>query len=156
MNERVKFIARYLQKDEPFNALCEHAGVSRKTGCKWLERYDAGGVAALIDRSRAPQSHPHAVGAEIVELILAARRRHRAGGRGSCSWYSNASSPRAPGRWRAPSVTSSANTGSFVGGAAAAVARRTASASPTMQRRTRSGVRISKATSRLVRRAVIR
>jgi putative transposase len=76
MNERVKLIARYLQKNEPFNALCEHAGVSRKTGYKWVERYDAGGVAALIDRSRAPQSHPHAVAAEIVELILAARRRH--------------------------------------------------------------------------------
>ena len=76
MNERVKFIARYLQKDEPFAALCEHAGVSRKTGYKWVARYDAGGVAALIDRSRAPQSHPHAVAAEIVALILAARRRH--------------------------------------------------------------------------------
>ena len=76
MNERVKFIARYLQKDEPFSTLCDLAGVSRKTGYKWVERYEAGGVAALEDRSRAPQSHPHAVPAEIVELILAARRRH--------------------------------------------------------------------------------
>jgi len=76
MNERVKFIARYLQNDEPFSAVCEAVGVSRKTGYKWVERYEAGGVAALVDRSRAPQSHPHAVAAEIVELILAARRRH--------------------------------------------------------------------------------
>ena len=69
MSERVKFIARYLQKDEPFSVLCDHAGVSRKTGYKWVERYEAGGVAALVDRSRAPQSHPHAVAADIVEAI---------------------------------------------------------------------------------------
>ena len=76
MNERVKFIARYLQNEEPFSELCEHAGVSRKTGYKWVERYDTGGVAALVDRSRAPRSHPHAVPAAVVERILATRRRH--------------------------------------------------------------------------------
>jgi putative transposase len=76
MNERVKFIAWYLQQEEPFTALCEHAGVSRKTGYKWVERYDAGGVAALLDRSRAPRSHPHAVTAEIIDAIVTVRRRH--------------------------------------------------------------------------------
>jgi len=76
MNERVKFIARYLAKEEPFVALCARAGVSPKTGYKWVERYNAGGVAALVDRSRAPQSHPHAVASEVVERILAVRRRH--------------------------------------------------------------------------------
>ena len=76
MNERVRFIARYLQKEEPFSALCEHAGISRKTGYKWVERYDAGGVGALVDKSRAPRSHPHAVSSAVVELIVATRRRH--------------------------------------------------------------------------------
>jgi helix-turn-helix protein len=76
MNERVKFIVRCLEKDEPFGAPCAHTGVSRKTGYKWVERYEAGAVAALIDRSRALQPHPHAVTAEIVEPILAARQRH--------------------------------------------------------------------------------
>lgn len=41
MNERVKFSARYLQKDEPFSALSERAGVSRKTGYKWVEAPNA-------------------------------------------------------------------------------------------------------------------
>src|SRR5258706_15985584 len=76
MNERVKFIARYLQQDEPFNVLCERAGVSRKTGYKWVERYEGGGVVALIDRSRAPLSHPHAVSAATRDAIVALRRRH--------------------------------------------------------------------------------
>jgi putative transposase len=76
MNERVKFIARYLEKDEPFNALCETAGISRKTGYKWVDRYETSGVVALVDRSRAPLSHPHAVPAAVVETIVALRRRH--------------------------------------------------------------------------------
>jgi transposase-like protein len=80
MNERVKFIAQYLQKEEPFSVLCHHAGINRKTGYKWVERYEAGGVAALVDRSRAPRSHPHAVAASLVETIVAIRRRHPRGG----------------------------------------------------------------------------
>jgi transposase InsO family protein len=76
MNERVKFIARYLQNEEPFAALCEDAGISRKTGYKWVERYEQGGVRALVDRSRAPRSHPHAVPAAIIDAIVALRRRH--------------------------------------------------------------------------------
>jgi putative transposase len=66
MNERVKFLARYLAGDVPFASLCEAAGISRKTGYKWVDRYDWGGVAALVDRSRAPLSHPHAVATGIV------------------------------------------------------------------------------------------
>ena len=76
MNERVKFIARYLQDDEPLTTLCASLGISRKTGYKWIDRYEAGGVAALEDRSRAPRSHPHAVAADVVERILAMRRQH--------------------------------------------------------------------------------
>lgn len=76
MNERVKFIARYLQDEESFTSLCTASGISRKTGYKWVDRYETGGVAALADQSRASRSHPHAVGEDIIELILAARRRH--------------------------------------------------------------------------------
>jgi putative transposase len=75
MNERVKFIARYLQNEEAFVALCADAGISRKTGYKWVERYEAGGVAALVDRSRAPRSHRYAVPASIIDAIVALRRR---------------------------------------------------------------------------------
>jgi hypothetical protein len=36
MNERVKFIARYPQREESFLALCLEAGISRKSGYKWV------------------------------------------------------------------------------------------------------------------------
>lgn len=76
MNERVKFIASYLEAGEPFSCLCERYGVSRKTGYKWVERYDSDGVSGLEARSRAPLSHPHAVAGEVVEKILRIRKNH--------------------------------------------------------------------------------
>ena len=79
MNERVKFIARYVQHEESFAALCEAAGISRKTGYQWVARYDAGGGAALVDRSRPRSSHPHAVAIAVVEQVLAARGRSQFG-----------------------------------------------------------------------------
>ena len=76
MKERVRFIARYLEAGEPFSSLCERFGVSRKTGYKWVDRYESNGLAGLEERSRAPLSHPHAIGAVVVERILAVRKRH--------------------------------------------------------------------------------
>lgn len=76
MNERVMFIADYLQDDEPFSELCARARISRKTGYKWVERYQVLGVKGLVDRSRAPLSRPHTVPATVVEKIVAVRRRH--------------------------------------------------------------------------------
>lgn len=76
MSERVKFIAAYLEYEASFTDLCLDFGVSRKTGYKWVRRYEADGPAALEERSRAPLTHPNAVAADVVEIILAIRRRH--------------------------------------------------------------------------------
>jgi transposase InsO family protein len=79
MNERVKFIAACLARDgsnETFAELCDRFGISEKSGYKWLKRYGEGGVANLAERSRAPRSHPHSVVQEVVDVLLAARRRH--------------------------------------------------------------------------------
>ena len=76
MDERVKFVAAMLEAEESFLELCERFGISRKQGYKWKERYELGGVEALADRSRAPHSHPHAVSADVAELVVAARRKH--------------------------------------------------------------------------------
>jgi len=76
MNERIKFIAAHLDAEQPFTALCERFGISRKTGYKWVERYESGGVKELVDRSRAPLSHPHAVSEEVIAEFVSARRQH--------------------------------------------------------------------------------
>lgn len=76
MNERLRFVAAMLEAEESFRELCERFGISRKQGYKWKERYEEGGVAALVDRSRAPHSHAHAVSEDVQQLLLAARRKH--------------------------------------------------------------------------------
>ena len=76
MSERLKFVAAYLEYEASFSDLCRDFGVSRKTGYKWVRRYEADGAAALEERSRAPHAHPNAVPAAIVEAVLSIRRRH--------------------------------------------------------------------------------
>jgi len=76
MSERVKFIAAYLEYEANFSDLCLDFGISRKTGYKWIRRYQAEGVSALEEMSRAPHAHPNAVAADIVQSIVAIRRRH--------------------------------------------------------------------------------
>ncbi len=77
VDERVQFVALYRrEKSRNMSALCEAFGVSRKTGYKWLKRYEEGGPAALEDRSRAPIDHPNAVTPGTRELLLEERRLH--------------------------------------------------------------------------------
>jgi len=56
--------------------LCELYGVSRKTGYKWLARYEQEGFSGLEDRSRTAHRLPHRMAPEVADRILALRRRH--------------------------------------------------------------------------------
>ena len=76
MSERVKFIAAYLEHEASFTDLCRDFGVSRKTGYKWVRRYERDGPRALEDLSRAPHTHPNAVAESVVRAILSLRRQH--------------------------------------------------------------------------------
>jgi len=51
--------------------------VSRKTIYKWVNRYEAEGPTGLEERSRAPLRHPNATASDMVERILAVKRRHQ-------------------------------------------------------------------------------
>jgi transposase InsO family protein len=76
VEKRMRFVTEIEIGDESMTALCRRFGLSRKTGYKWLERYRLDGLDGLADRSRAPQAHPQAVAAEIVERCLSVRRTH--------------------------------------------------------------------------------
>lgn len=58
LDQRVRFIAEYLKGYFPFSELCLEFSISRKTGYKWVERYEQEGSAGLADRSRRPHSYP--------------------------------------------------------------------------------------------------
>jgi transposase InsO family protein len=55
---------------------CARYGISRKTGYKWLGRFEEGGRLGLQDRSRAPHRCPHRIGRDVAAVICAARRQH--------------------------------------------------------------------------------
>jgi len=55
--------------------LCRRHGVSRKTGYKWLNRYEAEGPDGLADRSHRPLSCSHATDPRVIEAAIELRRR---------------------------------------------------------------------------------
>src|SRR3954468_21531578 len=76
VDERMRFVIAVEEQGESFAALCRRFEVSRKTGYKWLGRYQELGVEGLGELSRAPHQHPQAVLAEIAERCIAVRRAH--------------------------------------------------------------------------------
>ena len=56
--------------------LCERYGVSRKTGYKWIARYEREGLDGLRERSRAPHHCPHRIAADVAAAICAGRQQH--------------------------------------------------------------------------------
>jgi putative transposase len=76
LDERLQFVGEYLKGRREMTELCRDFGISRKTGYKWLERYQADGPQGLHDRSRAPHHHPQAIGDDVAQVLLAKRRAH--------------------------------------------------------------------------------
>nr|WP_240349613.1 helix-turn-helix domain-containing protein [Pseudomonas putida] len=52
MGLKLLFIADYLKGPPSFSALCQAYEISRKTGYKWIERYEKEGPAGLEEHSR--------------------------------------------------------------------------------------------------------
>lgn len=59
-----------------FTELCDHYQIRRKTGYKWVHRYEEDGAAGVEDRARSPRRSPSKVPLEIEEAILTVRREH--------------------------------------------------------------------------------
>ena len=76
MDERVQFISDYQRQLWTMTELCDRYSVSRKTGYKWLARYDEEGPAGLTNRSSRPQQSPQATHEDMVAAIVALRKRH--------------------------------------------------------------------------------
>lgn len=76
MNEKTQFIADYLRGTLGMTELCNHYGISRKTGYKWIDRYLKQGPQGLEERARAPRTCPHKTPEKLERLIVEARRLH--------------------------------------------------------------------------------
>ena len=101
VEQRERFIRDHRLDLYAMAELCARYGVSRKTGYKWLARFEAGGRSGLRDRSRALHHRPHRIPRDIAAVICAARRQHPSWGPAKLlAWLE----PRHPGsQW--PSVS---------------------------------------------------
>jgi putative transposase len=102
VQERIEFAADHTGGLYSMTELCARYGISRKTGYKWLNRFQESGRAGLEDRSRAPHHCPHKISEELADLLCSARRKHPDWGPGKLLDFLT---PRHPGiEWPAVST----------------------------------------------------
>jgi transposase InsO family protein len=76
VDQKTQFISEYLRHTISVAELCRRYGVSRKTGYKWIDRYETDGPSGLDDRSRRPITSPFSMPQSVADAIIAARRHH--------------------------------------------------------------------------------
>lgn len=79
MDLRLEFVTR-LSTGERMVDLCAEYGISKKTACKYAARYREQGIAGLGDKPRIAKVIPHKTAPEVVEVLVAERKRHRSWG----------------------------------------------------------------------------
>jgi len=76
IEERMKFVAAWKSGGWSMTDLRREFGISRKTGYKYLERYDREGLDALKDRSGARKHQTHVIRDKLVDMVVKARKQH--------------------------------------------------------------------------------
>jgi len=74
--ERMKFIVAWKTGGWSMSELCREFNISRKTGYKYLNRYEDDGLDGLKDRSHIAHTQPHKTREKLTELIVEMRQEH--------------------------------------------------------------------------------
>jgi putative transposase len=101
MDQKTQFVSEYLRDSLSFTELCQRYHISRKTGYKWIARYEAEGPVGLVDRSRRPHASPEQTPDALRKAIIEARRRHPSWGAKKLLKLLERKDPQAawPSRW---------------------------------------------------------
>jgi putative transposase len=102
VDQRVALVADWLRAEWTMTELAARYGISRKTAYKWVERYDAGGAAGLVERSRRPTVCGRAMPPAVRDAILAVRRTYPHWGPRKLATILAERQPQTP--WPAPST----------------------------------------------------
>ncbi len=65
MDQRKRFVLKALDPSSCIAELCREFGIARKTGYKWVKRFQEGGHRGLEDLSRRPRGSPSKTTAEV-------------------------------------------------------------------------------------------
>ena len=95
--QRFAFVQEALRGEKTLTALCQAYGISRKTGYKWLHRYQTQGESGLENRSRSPHRRPSRTPPDMEAQVLAVRREHPVwGGRKIAAYLARQGMERVP------------------------------------------------------------
>ncbi len=75
VEQRILFIADYLRQISSITDLCVQYGISRKTGYKWIDRFEAAGMDGLNERSRRPAQSPLQIPYQMQRSIIELRQQ---------------------------------------------------------------------------------
>lgn len=98
---RTEFIHLARMEGANLSELCRRFGISRKTGYKWLKRYQEAGESGLVDRSRRPHHSPQQSRVEIEGQVLQVRQAHPVWGGRKIKAYLE---QQGPAEWPSPST----------------------------------------------------
>ena len=76
MEQRYQAVLAVVQDGWKVAEVARHLGVARQSVHNWIARYEAGGLAALADRSHRPASCSHQISPELEAVICELRRKH--------------------------------------------------------------------------------
>lgn len=74
MNQRKEFCLLASKSGSNMSDLCRRYGITRRTGYKWMERYNYHGMDGLIDRSRRPHHFPNQTESAVEEYVIRLRK----------------------------------------------------------------------------------
>lgn len=74
VEQRLRFLLEVRNQEAPISELCRRYEISRKTGYKWLKRYEKdGSIEALQDQTRRPHHSPGRTSARHEQAVVAVR-----------------------------------------------------------------------------------
>jgi transposase InsO family protein len=73
--QRMRFVVCASRREKTMQQLCEEFEISRPTGYQWLRRYQAGGIAGVVEKSRRPQQSPTQTVSELEERVVELRQQ---------------------------------------------------------------------------------
>jgi transposase InsO family protein len=80
VSQRLEFVRLASMEGANRAELCRRFGISRKTGYKWLNRFESEEQTPLTDRSRRPRRSPGRTSRQVEQLVLNLRSHHPAWG----------------------------------------------------------------------------
>src|SRR5437868_14446794 len=76
LEEKRRFIQAFFESKSKISSLCKMYGISRKTGYKYIARYNESWLTGLQEQSRCPKNSPLKTKEKIEGIILSVRHLH--------------------------------------------------------------------------------